>query len=64
MSEDIWRHHRLPTPWTGLKGVEYVECFFGDIADLVTVPIDPDFIALQAIEVPSVSKKGVVAQLG
>lgn len=30
----------------------------------MTVPTDPDFIALQAIEVRSISKEGVVAQLG
>ena len=38
--------------------------YFRDIADLVTVSTDPDFIALQAIEAPYISKEGVVAQLG
>ena len=55
---------RLQNSWTVDTHSATVKFYFGDIADLVTVPTDPDFIALQAIEVPSISKKGVVAQLG
>jgi hypothetical protein len=31
---------------------------------LVTVSTDPEFIALQSIEGPFISKKGIVARLG
>lgn len=41
-----------------------MEFYFRDVADLVTVSTDPEFIALQSIEAPYISKEGVVAQLG
>ncbi|CAG8892180.1 unnamed protein product [Penicillium egyptiacum] len=74
-----WKKHFSPTPvrnvlstacerlqngWTVDTHYATVEFYFGDIADLVTVSTDPDFIALQAIEAPYISKEGVVVQLG
>lgn len=55
---------RLQNGWTVDTHDTTVEFYFRDIADLVTVSTDPDFIALQAIEAPYISKDGVVAQLG
>ncbi|KAJ5525109.1 hypothetical protein N7494_011759 [Penicillium frequentans] len=54
---------RLQNGWTVDTHDATVEFYFQDIADLVTVSTDPDFIALQATEAPYISKKGVVAQL-
>ncbi|KAJ5200376.1 hypothetical protein N7491_008822 [Penicillium cf. griseofulvum] len=55
---------RLQNGWTVDTHDATVEFYFRDIADLVTVSTDPDFIALQAIEAPYISKEGVIAQLG
>ncbi|KAJ5761104.1 hypothetical protein N7520_008260 [Penicillium odoratum] len=55
---------RLQNHWTVDTHDATVEFYFRDIADLVNVSTDPDFIVLQAIEAPYISKEGVVAQLG
>ena len=55
---------RLQNGWTVDDHDLTVEFYFRDIAGLVTVSTDPDFIALQSIEGPFISKKGIVARLG
>ena len=55
---------RLQNGWIVDTHDAIVEFYFRDIADLVTVSTDPDFIALQTIEASYVSKEGIVAQFG
>ncbi|KNG84702.1 hypothetical protein ANOM_008047 [Aspergillus nomiae NRRL 13137] len=55
---------RLQNGWTVDDHDLTVEFYFREIAGLVTVSTDPDFIALKSIEGPFISQKGVVARLG
>lgn len=55
---------RLQNGWAVDDHDMTVEFYFRNIHGLVTVATDPEFVALQSIEGPYMTKAGIVARLG